>query len=47
MSTQTKFVLAGLLVLVLVFLFAYLGILPNFNFGELVNNAIATLPPVQ
>jgi hypothetical protein len=47
MSTQTKFVLAGLAILVIVFLFAYLGILPSFNFGEIVNNAIATLPPVQ
>lgn len=47
MSTQTKLVLFGLFVLVVVFLLAQLGALPNFHFYDLINNAVATLPPVQ
>lgn len=47
MTTQTKLVIAGLVILVIVFLFAQFGIFPGFNFGEIVTNAIATLPPVQ
>jgi hypothetical protein len=47
MTTQTKLVLAGLFVMVIVFALGSAGMLHNFDFGAFVNHAIATLPPVR